>query len=95
MRQDIVNGFYDEKDGSFKGVAPAAVKRLTLKCEQRMLQWLKRFQNVDLENLKDYKRQKPTSYIDMAEPFQFDNSLELGDQTTDTTIFEDMFSDAE
>ena len=79
MRSFLIKGFYGDKDTGYRGVTPRRVRELTEICEQRMLKWLQEFVDKNISNLESFKRETSSSNFNMASDFEFDNSLELGE----------------
>ena len=61
---------------------PKRVKELTEECEKRMLKWLHQFVDKNIKSLLSYKGQKLSNNLPMSETFEFDNSLQLGEDLT-------------
>ena len=73
-------------------VTPAAVKKLTLKCEKLMLKWLNKHNDSNYTELKEFKRATVSDSLGMAEAFQFDNTFEVGEGFA---MLDDISSDEE
>ena len=101
MRQDVVHGFYGNKHASWKRVTPSFVKKLTLKCEKLMLQWLNEHTDLNLTSLADYRPGiiDNSNACNMAEEVQFNNVWEVMEPAegspTGLAIFDEDSSDEE
>ena len=78
MRQDLVKGFYGDKKNSYPGVTKKAVKRIVNNCEKKMVDWINRFTDQNIDTIEKFTS---TGSIKGKEPqpaeFQFPKEDEI------------------
>ena len=85
-----------DKKTLYRGVTPAAVKKLTIGCEKLMLLWLNKHTKSSFTTLNQYKSATGSETVDMAEDFQFDNTFEAQESADPFGVmglFDDISSD--
>ncbi len=96
MRNDLLDGFYGEKGTGYQGVTPKACKRFAKHCEKSMLNWLNDTTKSNFKDLKEFNNPQAQAGVDvkMAEDFQFDNSIDVIEDTG-CALLDEMSSDEE